>query len=139
LFLAVSDDSAGCSSYARISLRRRVRGIELERLIMSHAVEDDVEERLLKLETDVAHIRVSVGELKGEIKDLRTEVKGEIRDLRAEVSGEIKELRNDMTALKDSLTGQIAALRVDMVMTKVWMLCTSAAMLGVMARGFHWI
>ena len=106
---------------------------------MSHVMEDDVHERLLKLETDVAHIRVSLGELKAEIKDLRTEVKGEIRDLRAEVSGEIKDLRNKMTVMKDSLTGQIAALRVDMVMTKVWMLCTSAAMLGVMTRGFHWI
>jgi uncharacterized protein YlxW (UPF0749 family) len=128
LFLPASDDSAGCSSYARISLHRRVRGIELERLIMSHAVEDDVHERLLKLETGVAHIRVSVSELKAEIKDLRAEVKGEIRDL-----------RNEMTATKDSLTSQIGALRVDMVTTKVWMLCTSAAMLGVMARGFHWI
>jgi hypothetical protein len=76
---------------------------------MSHAVEDDMDERLPKLGTDVAHIRVSVGELKAEI------------------------------AMKDGLTGQVAALHVDMVMTRVWMLCTSAALLGVMARGFHWV
>ena len=94
-------------------------------------VEDDVDERLVKLETDVSHILVVVGELKSEIKDVR----GEIKDLRTEVKGDIKELRGEVTSIKDQMT----AMRVDIVMTKVWMLCQSAVLLGVMARGFHWI
>jgi hypothetical protein len=114
-----------------MSLRRGARGIESGRRIVSDVVEDDVDERLVKLEPDVAHIRVGMGELKSEIKDLR----GEVKDLRTELKGDIKELRSDMTSLKD----QMAGMRVDIVMTKVWMLCTSAALLGVMARGFHWI
>jgi hypothetical protein len=59
-----------------MSLRRRARGIEFARRIVSDLVEDDVDERLVKFETDVA---------------------------------------------------------------PVWMLCTSAALLGAMARGVHWI
>lgn len=98
---------------------------------MPDFVEDDVDERLVKLETDVCHIRVGTGELKSEIKDLR----GEIKDLRTELKGDIKELRSDVTSIKD----QMATMRVDIVMTKVWMLCQSAVLLGVMARGFHWI
>jgi hypothetical protein len=40
-----------------------------------------------------------------------------------------------MTSIKE----QMAALRVDMVVSSVWMLCQSAVLLGVMARGFHGI
>jgi predicted nucleic acid-binding Zn-ribbon protein len=95
---------------------------------VSDLVEDDVNERLVKLETDVAHIRMDMGELKSEIKNLRVEIRAEMKDLRTEV-------RSEMTSMKD----QMATIRVDMVMTRVWHLCTSAALLGVMARGFHWI
>ena len=94
-------------------------------------VEDDVDERLVKLETDVSHILVVVGELKSDLKDVR----GEIKDVRTELKGDIKELRGEVTSIKD----QMAAMRVDIVMTKVWVLCQSAVLLGVMARGFHWI
>jgi hypothetical protein len=55
---------------------------------VSDVVEDDVDKRLVKVETDVAYIRVGMGELKSEIravrsdlKDLRTELKGDIKDL----------------------------------------------------------
>jgi chromosome segregation ATPase len=120
---------------------------------MSDVVEDDVDERLLKLETHVAHIRADVGdlkseirdlrgefkelrtELKGEMKELRAELKGEMQELRAELKGEMQELGGDVSSIKD----QMATIRVDMVMTRVWALCQSAAILGVMARGFHWI
>jgi hypothetical protein len=112
-------------------LRRRVRGIEFRRRIVSDFVEDDVDERLVKLETDVAHIRVGMGDLKSEIRDLR----GEIKDVRTEVKDLRTEVRSEITSIKD----QIATIRVDIVMTKVWMLCQSAVLLGVMTRGFHWI
>ena len=113
---------------------------------MSDVVEDDVDERLFKLETDVAHIRVGMGELKSQVKDLRTELKDDINDLRTELKGDInglrtelkgdiKELRSDITSIKEHMS----AMRVDIVMTRVWMLCQSAVLLGVMARGFHWI
>jgi hypothetical protein len=114
-----------------MSLRRGARGIEFGRRIVSDVVEDNVDERLVKLEADVTHIRVGTGELKSEMRDLR----GEFKELRTELKGEMKELRSEMAFLKDLM----GTIRVDMVMTRVWMLCTSAAILGVVARGFHWI
>jgi len=114
-----------------MSLRRGARGIESGIQIVSDFVEDEVGERLVKLETDVAHIRMGMGELKSEIRDLR----GEVKDLRTEVKDLRTEVRSEITSIRD----QIATIRVDIVMTKIWMLCQSAVLLGVMARGFHWI
>jgi F0F1-type ATP synthase membrane subunit b/b' len=95
---------------------------------MSGEVEDDVNGRLVKLETDVAHIRVGLADVKTEIKELRREV-----------MGEIEELRREVTSIKDALTAKLEALRVDMVMTKVWTMGMLAVILGVMAQGFHWL
>jgi hypothetical protein len=112
-------------------LRRNLCGIEFTELIMSDVVEDDVNERLTGLETNVAHIFVAIGEMKADNRDLRVEVK----DFRNEARGEAKDLRTRI----DGLSDRMERLRVEIVMTKVWMLGTSAAILGVMARGFHWI
>jgi hypothetical protein len=131
-----------CDLCVRIPLRRNLCGIEFTEPTMSDVVEDDVNERLTGLETNVAHIFVAIGEMKADNRDLRIEVK----DFRNEARGEAKDLRNEFTHAKDALTARIEGLsdrmerlRVEIVMTKVWMLGTSAAILGVMARGFHWI
>ena len=122
-----------------ISLRRRVCGIEFTMLTMSDVAEDDVNGRLTGLEANVAHIFVAISEMKADNRDLR----GELKDFRNEARGEARDLRHEFAQAKDALNARIDGLRVEMVMTKVWMLGmllgVLATLLGVMARGFHWI
>ena len=69
-----------------------------------------LESRVARLESDVTHIRSDIGEIK--------------RDIR--------ELRQQLAALELRLIRGLASNRI-------WMLLQSAAILGVMARGFKWI
>ncbi len=69
-----------------------------------------LETRVTRVESDVAHIRSDIGEIKLDIR----------------------ELRKEMAELRDRLTRGLAANRI-------WMLLQSAALLGVMARGFKWL
>ena len=76
-----------------------------------------VEERLGALEVSVAvvrtqnaHIMTDVSELKGDVKELRTRMTNGFQSVHKELSS-----------------------------AKIWALLIAAAMLGVMARGFHWI
>jgi hypothetical protein len=103
---------------------------------MSDVVEDDVNVRLTGLETNVAHIFMAIGAM----KDFRNEARAEAKDLR----NEFTHAKDALNARIDGLSGRIDGLRVEMVMTKVWMLGMLllgmlATLLGVMARGFHWI
>lgn len=69
-----------------------------------------LDSRVARLESDVAHIRSDVAEIKLGLRDLRAEI-GELRV---------------------SLTSGVASNRI-------WMLLQSAAILGIMARGFGWL
>lgn len=69
-----------------------------------------LESHVARLESDVAHIRSDVADMKLDIR----------------------ELRKEMTELRDGLTRGLASNRI-------WMLLQSAAILGVMARGFKWL
>ena len=76
-----------------------------------------VEERLGALEVSVAvvrtqnaHIMTDVSELKGDVKELRTRMTDGFQSVHKELSS-----------------------------AKIWALLIAAAMLGVIARGFHWI
>ena len=91
---------------------------------MSRVEENDVNGRLVAVESDVSHLRTEMRDLKSEMKDLRSEV---------------KDLRGDMYSMKDSLVSRLEALRVDIVMTKVWTMGMLATVLAVMAHGFHWL
>lgn len=79
--------------------------------------EQTLDSRVALLESDVAHIRSDVAEMKLDIRELRQEV---------------GKLRADMGELKEKLAHGLASNRI-------WMLLQSAAILGVMARGFGWL
>jgi|ERR1700734_3473972 hypothetical protein len=83
-----------------------------------------VEERLGALEVSVAvvrtqnaHIMTDVSELKGDVKELRTRMTDGFQSVHKEFQSAQKELSS----------------------AKIWALFIAAAMLGVIARGFHWI
>jgi uncharacterized coiled-coil protein SlyX len=69
-----------------------------------------LESRVARLESDVAHIRSDIAEMKLDIREFRKEI----------------------AELNHKLTRGLASNRI-------WMLLQSAAVLGVMARGFKWL
>jgi hypothetical protein len=88
-----------------------------EEVFLMEGESKKVEERLGALEVSVAvvrtqnaHIMTDVSELKGDMKDLRTRMTDGFQSVHKELSS-----------------------------AKIWALLIAAAMLGVMARGFHWI
>lgn len=80
-------------------------------------VAEMTETRLARLESDVAHIRSDMGDIKIDVREIRKD----LGEMRREAAEERK-----------------AMIRADL-MTRIWMLLMCAAMLGVMARGLHWI
>ena len=69
-----------------------------------------LESRVARLESDVAHLRSDVAEMKLDIRELRQQI----------------------AELERKLIRGLASNRI-------WMLLQSAAILGVMARGFKWL
>jgi uncharacterized coiled-coil protein SlyX len=69
-----------------------------------------LESRVARLESDVAHIRSDIAELKLDVR----------------------EFRKELAELNQRLIRGLASNRI-------WMLLQSAAILGVMARGFKWL
>ena len=109
-----------------------------------------LESRVARLESDVAHIRSDVADIKLDIRGLRTDLRevdkslrAEMQSLRAELHGVNTSLRAELHGVDTSLRGAIAEL--DQKLTRglaanrIWMLLQSAAVLGVMARGFKWL
>lgn len=72
--------------------------------------DQSLESRVARLESDVAHIRSDIAEMKLDIRQLQ----GQMREL------------------EQKLIHGLASNRI-------WMLLQSAALLGVMARGFKWL
>lgn len=69
------------------------------------------------LESRVARLEADVHNIDRAIADMRLD---------------LRELRKEIAELRDRLTRGLAANRI-------WMLLQSAAILGVMARGFKWL
>jgi len=94
-------------------------------------VEAFVEERIARLEEKTDHIQSDITEMKTDIRRIDAKVDA-VRDSVAVLRVEMKDLEGRM---RDSF----AALNVGRMLDKVWWLLISAALLGVMARGFKWI
>jgi hypothetical protein len=119
--------------------------------------EAHVEERVAKLETHVGHIQADIGEIKRDLREIRgdiTEIRKDISDLstglktglsdqRSEMHQGFADLRSEMhqgyADLRIEMLQGFASLRMSDIMTRIWMLMSLAAVLGVMARGFKWI
>ncbi|HEY7888691.1 MAG TPA: hypothetical protein VIC29_10745 [Steroidobacteraceae bacterium] len=85
------------------------------------ALADTMEVRMTRLESDVAHIRSDVADLKTDVRGLRQE----FGELRMELRVGFEEMRRELTR--------------GLLQTRIWMLLLCAAMLGVIARGLHWL
>lgn len=85
---------------------------------------DRIEVGVAGLDTQVARILVDVAETKCKVQELDRRV--------TETQDDVKELR---TRMEDGFH----SVRKEISDAKIWALLIAAAMLGVLARGFHWI
>jgi predicted RNase H-like nuclease (RuvC/YqgF family) len=108
--------------------------------------EDEVDERMVRLESDVAHMRSDISDIKTDIRELRAELKADSNGLRTESSAtkevlggvrfEIANLRDEMRSGHERLHRLI--IRTSLL-DRIWMLLLTGTMLAVMAHGFKWI
>src|SRR5579859_4785458 len=98
-------------------------------------LEEVVEDRVGKLESDVQHLQADVTEIKADARQFRSEVLARFEkvyerfekadDRFGRIEKAIEELRTQM-------------IRGDL-QTRIWMLVSNGTVLAVMAHGFKWI
>lgn len=88
------------------------------------AMVEMTEVRLTRLESDVAHIRSDVTDLKTDVRELRKDI-GEMRKEFGDLRSDVGEMRREVTR--------------GLLQARIWMLVLCGAMLGIMARGLHWL
>ena len=108
--------------------------------------EDEVDARIVRLESDVAHIRSDISDIKSDIRELRAEssshteglgsIRVEIANLRDELHTGLADGRAEMHAGDERLHRLI--IRTSLT-DRIWMLTLTGTMLAVMAHGFKWI
>lgn len=103
------------------------------------AMVETAETRFGRLESDVAHISSDVADLKIDFRELRNEMRTEFADVRNEMRTEFAEMRRQFGELHKELAANGKAIVRGDLMNRIWMLLMCAAMLGVMARGLHWL
>lgn len=80
-----------------------------------------LESRVARVESDVAYIRSDIAEMKADFREMRTEMRTEMRALDKKIADLERQLMRGLAS------------------NRIWMLLQSAAVLGVMARGFKWL
>jgi hypothetical protein len=102
-----------------------------------------LEASAVRVETQVAGISGEVTETKHDSKDMRTRMEDGFQTLRTEMTDGFQALRKEMTdgfqAVRKEMTDGFQAVRAEIASAKIWALLIAAAILGVLARGFHWI
>ena len=84
-------------------------------------IERRVEVRLLRLEDRVTVISI------------------DLKELRSEFKSEVSSFRGEMNSLRTRMEDGFQSLRKEMSDTTVWALIIAAGVLGILAKGFHWI
>ena len=119
--------------------------------------EHEVDERIVKLESNVAHMRSDTSDIKTDIRELRAESRangGDLGGIRVEIEKLRDELHTGLAAVRAELYHGLAELRAEMhsaderlhrliirtsLYDRIWMLSLTGTMLAVMAHGFKWI
>lgn len=84
----------------------------------------DFESRVVRLETIIENINMSLQEIKTDIKDIKRNLSSDIKDIKMEMTTDFKDIQRDMTSdFRWLLTFIIGGL---------------GSIAGLMAHGFHW-
>ena len=89
-------------------------------------------ERLVRLEVQVVNIAAGVVEIKSDVKDLRTRMEVGFQAVR-------KEMHEGDQALRKEMNDGFQSIRKELSDAKIWALIIAAGVLGILAKGFHWI
>jgi hypothetical protein len=97
---------------------------------MSAVLEDEVmdEARLGRLESDVAHIRSDISDLKADGRQIRSEL--------GSLNARVAALQDEMHVSDEKLRHQMMRTSLSQ---KIWMLSIAGTLLAVMAHGFKWL
>lgn len=87
-----------------------------------------MEERIARLEVTTDHIQSDVTELKANVKQLDSKVDAQGKDLGTKIEN-----------LERTMREKLEKLAIGQWANRVWALLLAGVVLGVMARGFHWI
>jgi predicted RNase H-like nuclease (RuvC/YqgF family) len=146
----------------------RTSKVRLEDAAMSAVLEEEVDQRMVRLESDVAHMRSDISDIKTDIRELRAEASAsreglgslrvDVANLRDELHRGLAEVRAEMQSgsaeMRAQMHGGLAELRAEMhsaderlhrliirtsLSDRIWMLLLTGTMLTVMAHGFKWI
>jgi outer membrane murein-binding lipoprotein Lpp len=102
-------------------------------------LEEVVEDRVGKLESDVQHLQADVTEIKADARQFRSEVLARFDKIEADIKSRFEKA----DARFERIEQAIAELRTKMVQgdlqTRIWMLLSNGTVLAVMAHGFKWI
>jgi predicted nucleic acid-binding Zn-ribbon protein len=86
-----------------------------------------------------------VGKLQVDVKDLQNDVKGLTERViqtqvgMKELDRRVTETQGDVNELRTRMEDGFHSVRKEISNAKIWALLIAAAMLSVLARGFHWI
>jgi len=134
-----------------IGVEEHVRSDIAEIKVDLRAVKDSVHAFRAEMQVSISELRLEMREsnaalradLRADIASLRTEMVAAIGGLRTELVGAISGLRTEMHLadhkLETGLRQEIGKVKDSLNGAKIWALLIAAALLGVMARGFHWI
>lgn len=94
-----------------------------------------MEERMARLATTVEHIQADVTELKASVSRLDSKIDA----VRISLDSKIDGVRDSLGDKIEDVKNLIESLKRGRLEDKLWALLAMATLLGVMARGFHWI
>lgn len=105
-----------------------------------------MEERVARIESTVEHMLCDLKDIKADVRrvdakidSLKDNVDGLGRNLQAQITELAKHSQAQVTGLEKEMQAGFAELKLARITDRVWWLLISGAMLGVMARGFHWL
>jgi hypothetical protein len=119
--------------------RESARRIYQETAVAAVAMAETTETRLTRLESDVAHISSDVADIKIDVREIRKDLGGLRDEMHRDLGGLRDEMREEFSALHRELAANSKAIVQGDLKTRIWMLLLCAAMLGVVARGLHWL
>jgi hypothetical protein len=160
---SASDAYEHTNAGARMFVRRR-RYPSTRRYFAAIAVarrhielEISVDDQIARLEAKTDHIQSDVTDLKAELRRIEVKVDTKVEALDKKIDAKcdaldakigskcgalevkIDTLKDSMIAFHLQLKDELAAIRKQQWIDKVWWLLIAAAILGVMARGMKWI
>ena len=95
-------------------------------------------DEVFSMETDSKKVEERLGAIEVSVAVLKEQSTRTMADV-SELRRETKDLRTRMEDGFQSISKEISSIHKEISKAKIWALLIAAAVLGVLARGFHWM